>query len=36
MTEPVQYIRLLVLDLNFSPNVVVALPAGALGGDDPH
>ena len=36
VTEPVQYIRLFVQDLNFSPKVVVALPAGALGWDDTH
>ena len=31
-----QYIWLLVLDLNFSPQAVLALPACALGWDDPH
>ena len=30
VTEPVQYIWLFVLDLNFSPQ------SSALGGDDPH
>ena len=31
VTVPVQYIWMLVLDLNFPPQAVIALPAGALG-----
>ena len=36
MTAPPVHIWLIVLDLNLSPQAVLALPAGALGWVDPH